>query len=200
MTRPCSVAGCQSTHYARGLCLRHYHRLRNGTPLDAPPKPPPRTGCLIEGCARPHEARGYCKYHYEKLARPGRECATPATPPKPMPALPKQTCAVSGCAAQVRAKGLCNAHYHRMRDGRLVEPLRVTQSQLTRVTRYAQELLADAFTDYAPLHAWRRACLAQGIPPNLLPMPDALNAVARDSRARLLTDAAARRDGARRHA
>lgn len=31
----CSVDGCAGTHYAKGLCERHYARQRNNKPLDA---------------------------------------------------------------------------------------------------------------------------------------------------------------------
>lgn len=73
--RTCSIEDCESKHYGKGLCQKHYWRLRTyGTtalPKREPrPKPQP-TPCSVAGCRRDHSARGWCKMHYERWLKRG---------------------------------------------------------------------------------------------------------------------------------
>ena len=81
---PCSVDGCGSPVFARGICSKHYSRLRSKGSLDDTRKNA-RGTCSVEDCSRDHLASGLCDYHYrwkrrgehrerviEQLA--GREC------------------------------------------------------------------------------------------------------------------------------
>lgn len=59
---------CERKAEAKGLCHRHYEKLRITGTLDYRPI---ATGCSRPGCDRPHAARGLCNTHYRKLATSG---------------------------------------------------------------------------------------------------------------------------------
>lgn len=66
-TETCSVDGCGSPFYCKGLCGRHYARLRKyGDPSIC--WPTKRTGCMVEGCHRQHHAHGLCGSHQSRRA------------------------------------------------------------------------------------------------------------------------------------
>lgn len=68
----CSVAGCERSVRARGLCGAHYDRWRHhGDPeirLRRPKGSPPDR-CAIEGCERPATTRDWCEMHYSRWKR-----------------------------------------------------------------------------------------------------------------------------------
>ena len=71
----CKIKGCSRKHYGRGLCLFHYERLRNGTPLDAPLQTRNTKHdelCSVEGCGRKYYAKNLCMLHYRRL-RDGKQ-------------------------------------------------------------------------------------------------------------------------------
>ena len=92
----CDQDGCDDQHYARGYCKLHYHRNREGLPMDAPvpartgEKAPPRL-CTVDGCTNIHRARGLCSTHYKhayegvtpKPAAPKRAARKRARPDLP---------------------------------------------------------------------------------------------------------------------
>lgn len=80
----CGVEGCDSLHYGRGLCAKHW-RLDRET---SGPK------CETEGCGRVIVSRGLCGYHR-------RHADEAAAPP----------CDVEGCEKPGVKKGKCNPHY-----------------------------------------------------------------------------------------
>lgn len=69
----CSVEDCDTEHYAKGYCRKHYVRVqRHGStnlPEKAPPKPPPP--CSVETCDRPAKTRALCVTHYSRLMHLG---------------------------------------------------------------------------------------------------------------------------------
>jgi 5-methylcytosine-specific restriction endonuclease McrA len=118
--RTCSIEGCDLPHFGKGLCNRHYTRMRKGCtdmrpgkisqtwkPDDPRYKNKGRT-CDVEGCDKPFYAKGLCRNHYAYLRRTGR-----------LHPLPKQTiqCRVDGCLESASRKGFCDFHYERFRRG-----------------------------------------------------------------------------------
>jgi hypothetical protein len=69
----CSVGGCESESFSRGLCTRHYQRWRKyGHPPAAPvPVPERHQFCTVEGCGRPRKGRGLCEPHLVRLRKTG---------------------------------------------------------------------------------------------------------------------------------
>lgn len=68
--RTCSVDGCDGPHYGKGLCNRHYQRLRKRGTLDLK-KPRERIQCTVEGCETIEYAHGLCTKHYIRARRHG---------------------------------------------------------------------------------------------------------------------------------
>lgn len=65
----CSVVDCDDRRVSRGLCQKHYARLRrHGDPLVASRgrKPRPRKTCEVAGCSQIRQARGVCVTHYKQ--------------------------------------------------------------------------------------------------------------------------------------
>lgn len=67
----CFIDDCGEFVVGRGLCNKHYKRMRrHGDPRVLPPRklPPqnlPRTiGCTVDGCEEKHFAKGMCKNHH----------------------------------------------------------------------------------------------------------------------------------------
>ena len=108
----CSHPGCRQPAHAKGLCQKHYDKLR-------------RTGgrrsaaesdktCRAAGCSRPYHAKGYCQKHYDLYRK--RSGAPPADGPAPdgTPVDP-HACRVPGCSRPHHAKGYCKSHYSQLR-------------------------------------------------------------------------------------
>lgn len=128
--RECTVDGCDRVVVARGLCRRHYARLRaTGDPGPAGLKRmPDKAQCSVDGCEKPNESQGYCGMHRWRIrtyGEPGpagrirkrRDAAAPAP------------CAVDDCD-RLRHHGspYCQMHRERLRrtgDVGPAEPLRV---------------------------------------------------------------------------
>ncbi|WP_182050505.1 hypothetical protein [Changpingibacter yushuensis] len=90
----CSVPECGQKLHGRGLCNKHYHRLKTtGDPLVT--LVAERTPCSIPGCPRVSNETGLCKYHrehpHEVVYRPAKVC--------------------SQCGDKHYAKGLCRPCY-----------------------------------------------------------------------------------------
>lgn len=68
---PCPIEGCGSAIFARGICAKHYTRLRSKGTLDDVRKNA-RGTCTQEGCERDHLARGLCDAHYRNERRTKR--------------------------------------------------------------------------------------------------------------------------------
>lgn len=100
MSTACSVEACDQSTKARGLCPRHYEKLRRTSTT--------AERCSEDPCGRPVRARGWCEYHY-KLWRRGK-----------MPndgednRLRRGLCSVDGCDQAHSARGFCRRHYIRV--------------------------------------------------------------------------------------
>lgn len=63
MTATCAAPGCERPAKARGLCVRHYARLRRSDPA--------RPACAVEGCDERAVTLGWCPRHYTRWRRHG---------------------------------------------------------------------------------------------------------------------------------
>lgn len=72
--KECSIFGCDSKYFAKGMCRNHYYQHLN--------KYGRNKKCEFENCLIGQFAKGYCKRHYMKLLRTGtpsgitRKCCT----------------------------------------------------------------------------------------------------------------------------
>lgn len=64
----CSL--CDSKHYAKGYCRKHYMRLyTHGDPLFMLKPRNPGAVCWIPSCDRPHYGKGMCNPHWQRMRR-----------------------------------------------------------------------------------------------------------------------------------
>lgn len=64
----CTVDECNSKHYAKGLCTKHYQRMINSGSTQDPLKP---CECKIDGCKTKVKSKGFCIKHYTRFIRFG---------------------------------------------------------------------------------------------------------------------------------
>ena len=67
--RGCKAQGCRRKHNAKGYCITHYMRLKNGIDMNMPIRAYGRVICTVTGCYKPHAAKGLCNSHYGKQKR-----------------------------------------------------------------------------------------------------------------------------------
>ena len=113
---PCQVDGCGAMILARGLCSKHYQRLRKYGDTSARPTAPMPGGrmahavCAVEDCQKDSKlTAGLCYAHYRQARRRGDfgPCAHP------------------GCELGNDRAGYCPAHYQRLLLGRPMDaPMR----------------------------------------------------------------------------
>lgn len=114
--RKCEYVGCASPHKTRGLCAKHYQRLRkSGDPSLVVGKPRIQFGniCRVIDCGRLVTAKNLCNTHYTRLARHGnfdllRVYRTPGV----------NACVTPGCGRELKGRDYCSKCYARvMRHG-----------------------------------------------------------------------------------
>lgn len=66
--KECSVSGCGTSYYAKGLCKKHYQRIRLSGTTDDPYQV---MQCSAPGCERTAKSKGLCTKHYTRLIRYG---------------------------------------------------------------------------------------------------------------------------------
>ena len=112
----CSDVTCFQKATKRGLCDKHYQRVRSkwGTGVGA------ENACANDGCERPVSARGYCGIHYKAFMR--------SRPEAPL-------CATEGCDKPVSGRGLCQYHARRAHQtGKALPPSRSERPKPTCAT------------------------------------------------------------------
>jgi hypothetical protein len=135
---PCSVDGCVSSAFAKGICAKHYTRLRTKGTLDGARKNAKGT-CSHEECNREHLARGLCELHYRYELRGERKqrlaleladrrclhCDEPMPPTRNAAAIfCSQECKRKERVASGRASESSKRHYFGKQYGLTVEQVR----------------------------------------------------------------------------
>lgn len=121
MFQTCEIQGCDGARRTKGMCGKHYQRLKlHGSPyatnLNRYPiicngvdiKKNPNL-CAANNCEKPREIRNLCKSHYRRWQRGN------LSSPKPLKQPLGETCNVPACDRKPRSKGLCKAHYDRFK-------------------------------------------------------------------------------------
>jgi hypothetical protein len=147
----CSVADCVRPVNARGLCDRHYARLRRLGDVALPPRLREPV-CTIEGCEQPHRGLGLCNKHYMRERRHGDPLTVLLAEREPL-------CSIEGCNGRHVARGYCELHYARwQRHGDptvLLAPRRMPPGSLCTVETCDRPYLAKGFCQ-AHYHRWRQ--------------------------------------------
>lgn len=135
----CSVEGCQSGRWARGLCGTHYRRLMTrGEVGGAERETEPAVGlCSIPKCRRPVRSKSLCQRHFLRKFRHGDPLAGGTAQGLHV------VCLIRYCQRTHYARGLCHAHWsvlgqaaERARRLGLVIPGVCTPSQLVARINY----------------------------------------------------------------
>ena len=98
----CKVKGCNQRAVGKGLCNKHYGRMRAHGTLDYPKK----KLCSVEDCKSPANARGLCTVHYNRYRRTGEVTISEHE---------KKLCSVEDCKSPAIGNGLCDMHYQRVK-------------------------------------------------------------------------------------
>jgi len=77
-TGKCTYEDCTNKAFARGLCNKHYRKMRSlrKIQIDETRK------CSVSGCQAIHHAKGYCLNHYDEFVRRPRLVAEGKRRPK----------------------------------------------------------------------------------------------------------------------
>lgn len=78
--RPCKVDGCSDSARARGMCPKHYVRIKKGLPIDLPDLVQ-NAGheCVVDDCTYTAYCKGLCTLHYGRLRSHGDPLREPPT-------------------------------------------------------------------------------------------------------------------------
>ncbi|PTY92931.1 hypothetical protein [Heyndrickxia sporothermodurans] len=111
--KTCSVEGCHGKHIARGLCWKHYKRLKRNGDISDPDYANKGKSCSVDGCTDDAKRGGMCIKHYQRFYKYG-DPHTLKDPEDYEERLPydKEQCIMPGCKERVDAKELCYKHYH----------------------------------------------------------------------------------------
>ena len=108
--RTCSIDGCDTLARTRGMCSKHYNKVRYAERKASPP----RLGviCEVDGCGRDlaldkATGRGMCSKHYQRWRKHGDP--NYVRPVKYRVA----ACEIDDCKAVQVARGWCSKHYTR---------------------------------------------------------------------------------------
>lgn len=118
----CTVNDCDLRVAARGLCRKHYWRMRLTGTTDDPTPPRNQSPCAVDDCGRPARSRGWCATHYTRWQVTG----DPTVVLKHKSATRPQ-CKVDDCDRPAAGAGYCDSHYRNWR--RNGTPLRPPLSQ-----------------------------------------------------------------------
>lgn len=125
MRKKCSVDGCDEFVVGRGLCNKHYYRLKRTGKLETKRDVESFVykseidKCTFDGCNNKVKAAGLCSNHYKQKLKYG----------KPGSTLGKTggECSIEGCDKPVHSKGMCLVHYQKQR--KYGNPLEVRQQE-----------------------------------------------------------------------
>jgi hypothetical protein len=94
--RTCSIESCDSKHYGKGYCKKHYQKLIH------------LKDCKVDGCEASVKAKGFCDKHYKLF----RKYGVPKRVKRPE--ITNTICLADGCKSAAKTKGYCGAHYARI--------------------------------------------------------------------------------------
>ena len=118
----CDVNDCDLRVGGRGVCRKHYWRMRLTGTTDDPTPPRNQSPCAVDDCGRPARSRGWCATHYTRWQVTG----DPTVVLKHKSATRPQ-CKVDDCDRPAAGAGYCDSHYRNWR--RNGTPLRPPLSQ-----------------------------------------------------------------------
>jgi len=119
----CSVQDCTTKNYCRGLCQKHYNRLRKWGTTDYMAEKPRkgRRVCTLDECQKPVHTRGLCNTHLRRLEKYGDARIVGQKRYK------GAVCEVVEndelCGKPKEAWELCNTHYNRLKRHGNTDPL-----------------------------------------------------------------------------
>lgn len=103
----CNRAACYHAAMSKGLCSKHYSRLRRNGHPDALKVQPNPDLCVVDECVRDPIAKGMCSMHYTRQRRYGSVSDDQLVRIKNA----GHKCGVKGCGHRCYAKLLCRKHY-----------------------------------------------------------------------------------------
>lgn len=68
-SKTCSVPKCEGKHYGRGMCWKHYLRMRRHGTTDLLVRPPEQ--CSVQACEEKPYGNGLCNKHWQRVRRHG---------------------------------------------------------------------------------------------------------------------------------
>lgn len=101
----CKIDGCDKGSYLKGMCSKHYQRVKKYGDPNATKRNEGRS-CVIEGCDKPSESLRMCGMHYRRFQRHGD--------PNSHARIERHGCAIEGCDRDHLARGYCVVHYNRL--------------------------------------------------------------------------------------
>ncbi|WP_432021090.1 endonuclease VII domain-containing protein [Streptomyces sp. 1222.5] len=117
--RTCDVPECGRPHLAKGLCGKHYQRLRSTGSTEQMPQ----RLCSVNGCDRKHHGHGCCNTHHARLLATG-SLGTPLRE--------RKRCTFDDCGRPAVSRGLCGSHANQQKRGGPLTPLRSRQKTTVR--------------------------------------------------------------------
>ena len=113
--RICSVDDCDTAHFGKGFCQKHYKRWRKHGDPQMGAAVRLAELCAADGCERAPRSRDLCSMHLFRVQKYG-EIEPIFAPPKPRPrSVGVDPCSIDGCDLPIRARGWCATHYSRWR-------------------------------------------------------------------------------------
>ena len=68
----CKIENCEGKHHARGLCSKHYQKVRKEGKLEKHERQSRQVNpCSVSGCKEKYHCKGYCLNHYRRWQRNG---------------------------------------------------------------------------------------------------------------------------------
>lgn len=107
--KKCLIEGCEQKVRAKGMCSKHYYRLKNTgsleTKRDTTTWKSSKGTCEFPGCKNKRKSSGLCNTHYKQKLKYGKPGSTLLSN--------KGVCSIEGCEKGAYAKGMCTTHYLR---------------------------------------------------------------------------------------
>lgn len=127
MPAECSAPDCTTKAHCKGLCNKHYQRMRHYGTLEVGIIS--RLGtCSVDGCELKVQCRGMCQGHYTSSRRSAGQLGV---------------CREPDCDRTIAAHGLCLMHYKRRRPSKTKMNQRLRQHYSITLEQYEEILAAQ---------------------------------------------------------